>query len=998
MSRLIKIAGWGGRPRASVIFVHGLGGHAYDTWRRDARRREAPEDVTFWPLWLAEDVGGISVYTLAYEAPASNWLGTSMPLQDRAVNVLEVLLSEPGLKNGPIIFICHSLGGLIVKQILLDLQQQRDRRKEAKDLLGRVTQVVFAATPHTGAQQATLLDRLRFLAWPSSIARTLVANDPTLRSINVAYRVFADECRDLLQHRVFYETQGTPAGVIVDEASTDPGLPGDPPVLVDADHISIVKPIHRFSVLYARTRDFIASNPPIPEAQEGALEVYPLPPIRSEQPLNIVPKLIRIAAISLVLLVGYKGVQALISPSPEQQLATKDVQIAALTAQNAELIKLTNTLLERNPSAMGGPGAQQAVGEAVQSIAQGASEGDKRLQQALALLKDNKVAEATQLLTAVAEDKSAHAEQAVAQAEKDRKEAAIAYRNLGAIAGLADPKSALQAYEKAALLDPGDIESLFWAGWIEIQYGDLGKAQMRLEHVLKLAEQGNQADYKYWARVGLADIWQKRGDLKAALKSYSDSLAIAERLAKSDPGNAGWQRDLAVSYEKIGDVQEAQGDLKAALKSYSGSLAIAERLAKADPGNKEWQRDLVVSYNRIGGVQGAQGDLKAALKSYSDSLTIMEQLAQSDPGNAGWQRDLSVCYNKIGDVQGAQGDLKAALKSYSDSLAIREHLAKSDPGNAGLQRDLSVCYNKIGDVQGAQGDLKAALKSYSDSLAIREHLAKSDPGNAEWQRGLSVSYEKIGGVQEAQGDLKAALKSYSDSLAMRERLAKADPGNMEWQRDLSVSYNKIGDVQVAQGDLKAALKSYSDSLAIRERLAQSDPSNMEWQGDLAVCYDRIGDVQVAQGDLKAALKSYSDSLTIMEQLAQSDPGNAEWQRDLSVSYNKIGDVQGAQGDLKAALKSCSDSLAIRERLAKADRGNAQWQRDLSVSYDNVSGIYRKLNETAKAREALAAGRAIIEKLVEQHPDQTQWKQDLARLDASIAELGKTSPRKKPAQR
>jgi hypothetical protein len=38
----------------------------YDTWR-DARRREASEDVTFWPLWLAEDVDGISVYTMALD-------------------------------------------------------------------------------------------------------------------------------------------------------------------------------------------------------------------------------------------------------------------------------------------------------------------------------------------------------------------------------------------------------------------------------------------------------------------------------------------------------------------------------------------------------------------------------------------------------------------------------------------------------------------------------------------------------------------------------------------------------------------------------------------------------------------------------------------------------------------------------------------------------------------------------------------------------------------
>lgn len=111
MSRIVKVAGWPGKPGASVVFVHGLGGDAYDTWRR------APDDNSFWPLWLAEDIAGLAVYTLAYEAPASNWLGTAMPLQDRAVNVLEILLGTPGLTDSPVIFICHSLGGLIVKQI-----------------------------------------------------------------------------------------------------------------------------------------------------------------------------------------------------------------------------------------------------------------------------------------------------------------------------------------------------------------------------------------------------------------------------------------------------------------------------------------------------------------------------------------------------------------------------------------------------------------------------------------------------------------------------------------------------------------------------------------------------------------------------------------------------------------------------------------------------------------------------------------------------------------
>jgi hypothetical protein len=84
--------------------------------------------------------------------------------------------------------------------------------------------------------------------------------------------------------------------------------------------------------------------------------------------------------------------------------------------------------------------------------------------------------------------------------------------------------------------------------------------------------------------------WQ--GDLKAALKSYSDDLAIMERLTQSDPGNAGWQYDLGISNERIGNVQMAQGDLAAALKSYEARQDTISRLAQSDPGNAAWQRDL----------------------------------------------------------------------------------------------------------------------------------------------------------------------------------------------------------------------------------------------------------------------------------------------------------------------------------------------------------------------------------------------------------------------
>jgi len=40
-------------------------------------------------------------------------------------------------------------------------------------------------------------------------------------------------------------------------------------------------------------------------------------------------------------------------------------------------------------------------------------------------------------------------------------------------------------------------------------------------------------------------------NLPDGFKSYRDNLAIRGRLAKADPGNAGWRRDRSVSYGRV---------------------------------------------------------------------------------------------------------------------------------------------------------------------------------------------------------------------------------------------------------------------------------------------------------------------------------------------------------------------------------------------------------------------------------------------------------------
>jgi hypothetical protein len=95
-----------------VIFFHGLGGDPFKTWSSSSDRKAC------WLKWLSEDIEGLAVWTVGYQAAASRWLGSAMQLSDRATNVMERLLVEPSLQAGDITLIGHSLGGLLIKQML----------------------------------------------------------------------------------------------------------------------------------------------------------------------------------------------------------------------------------------------------------------------------------------------------------------------------------------------------------------------------------------------------------------------------------------------------------------------------------------------------------------------------------------------------------------------------------------------------------------------------------------------------------------------------------------------------------------------------------------------------------------------------------------------------------------------------------------------------------------------------------------------------------------
>jgi len=225
---------------ADIVFIHGLTGDPKGTWQSE-------ESGDFWPEWLCETIPNTAVHSLGYPASLfGKWANKEMNLFERAANVLEALVSR-GIGERPLVFVCHSLGGILAKQIIRTAADSED--EEWKRIALSLRMVVFMATPHKGSSLASVLDT--FIPYFSSKHVKLLSDSSgILTDLNLYYRNFANANNEL-KTVVFVETFKTKnAAIVVPKDSADPGVQGTQPIPVDKDHVNISKPKDKEDVVY----------------------------------------------------------------------------------------------------------------------------------------------------------------------------------------------------------------------------------------------------------------------------------------------------------------------------------------------------------------------------------------------------------------------------------------------------------------------------------------------------------------------------------------------------------------------------------------------------------------------------------------------------------------------------------------------------------------------------------------------------------------------------
>ncbi|AVZ29508.1 AAA-like domain-containing protein [Nodularia spumigena CS-584] len=258
MTGLIKISGCDNPKRCGdIIFIHGLGGNARGTWHPEERQ----DDDNFWLTWLAQERPDLGIWSFGYKAEAFEWKGSTMPLFDRASN-LQAYLEVNNIGNYPIVFIVHSMGGLLIKEMLRNAQTFQ---KTA--VLEQTKGIVFLATPHTGSHLANLVEKISIVARTTVSVDELKAHLPQLRQLNEWYRQNVDALG--IATKVYFETRPTKGFLVVDPDSANPAIKDVQPTPTDDDHISITKPKSTNNLVYMGVSQFIKqkllTNPTILE-------------------------------------------------------------------------------------------------------------------------------------------------------------------------------------------------------------------------------------------------------------------------------------------------------------------------------------------------------------------------------------------------------------------------------------------------------------------------------------------------------------------------------------------------------------------------------------------------------------------------------------------------------------------------------------------------------------------------------------------------------------
>ncbi|XP_025158727.1 protein SERAC1 isoform X2 [Harpegnathos saltator] len=217
---------------------------------------ESASKTQCWPKdWLPTDIPSLRIIGVNYDTSLSMWApfcpieSTKSTIKERSQEYINKLLMA-NVGQRPLVWVSHSMGGLLVKKMLVEEWKAGDKNGICKNTRA----IVFYSTPHRGSRVAALKQTMQMLIWPTVEVQELREESPQLLRLHEEFLEMLKEYH--IEIVSFAETKSTLVTALkfpfqfVSLDSADPGV-GEF-FEIPQDHISICKPASRQSFLYQK--------------------------------------------------------------------------------------------------------------------------------------------------------------------------------------------------------------------------------------------------------------------------------------------------------------------------------------------------------------------------------------------------------------------------------------------------------------------------------------------------------------------------------------------------------------------------------------------------------------------------------------------------------------------------------------------------------------------------------------------------------------------------
>ncbi|KAI4264892.1 MAG: hypothetical protein L6R42_000006 [Xanthoria sp. 1 TBL-2021] len=140
----------GSRACVDIVFVHGLTGNAYSTWLHKETRTHWPSEL------LRQDIPNSRILSFGYDADVVHMFGGGQASNNRLSNHAESLVGKlvrererSETETRKIIFVAHSLGGLVTEQALT--HSKNSAEQHLNQVERHTIGIVFLGVPHCGS-------------------------------------------------------------------------------------------------------------------------------------------------------------------------------------------------------------------------------------------------------------------------------------------------------------------------------------------------------------------------------------------------------------------------------------------------------------------------------------------------------------------------------------------------------------------------------------------------------------------------------------------------------------------------------------------------------------------------------------------------------------------------------------------------------------------------------------------------------------------------------